>query len=316
MDILNVTIKEETIFLDPEMTIPGPRGLGFSLDAHGVYQVGACNVGYTPEGGEVFKLVNRTGAASVQGMAVSFSPDYDDSYIEASNPYIVIGFVYNANVENGDEVWIVRDGVADMLLVDNFAADRDAWLRLSSTVPGRVIAQTRPGYDLSPTSVVYTAGAQASGSLQDLLTDNDLKYEMAEAVGSPGLDAEFVFAVDEFMDKLTVVGYYPGNHAGGVEIQIWDYVALGWVVLGTIPANGATDVVYAFPTLTENMASAGEMKVRLYHPDNGNANHRVYIDQMIVSSTVGTDHFKELGHTMRQAAAGVDTLVRANIHQL
>ena len=308
-----VTVTQQPVQTIRVRWIPG---IGFSQDAYGVYVVGTANFGYTPEGGVVYRSTNRTGAASVRGQAIGISPDYDNSHIVANNPYTVNGFVYNAGIADGEEVWIVRDGICDMLLADGFSAPRDYWLRLSSFVDGRLVAQQRPGYEQQPSSVAFTRGSNISGTLPELLIDNGTKYVMGEQTGGAGLDAVFTFPVSETMDQLKVAGYYADNHTSGVQVSLWNFDLSQWDLQTTFPVNGTQDITYTFPSLTSVYTDGSEMRVRLYHPDNGNANHRIYLDQLVVASTDDQEHFKECGHVLAAASAGTDVLVRANVHLL
>lgn len=294
--------------------LPGPGAM--TVDS-GVYTYPGLNWGITPEGGEAFKLTNRSGADSVKGMAVCLSDDYDDSVVAATEPYIVVGFAYNSGVADGDEMWIVRDGLCDLLLEDGYGAIRNGWVRLSALTAGRVAVQSAPGYERRPSSVAYTKGSAISGALSDLLLDDGTKYVMGEQTGAPGLDVVFTFNVDERMDALRASGYYANNHASGVQAMMWNYATAGWGPnLFTMPANGVDDVAYSVEGLSADYYNAGEMKVRLYHPDAGTAAHRIYLDKLVLAATASGEHFKELGHTTRQVSAGTNVLVRANIHLL
>lgn len=275
------------------------------------------NIYLTPEGGEANLLINRTGAPSVKGQVVQFSPSYDDSYVALTDPFSPVGFVYNAGVADGQPVWVVRNGDVDGLLQDGFGAIRNGWVRASVSVPGRIMVQSAPGYDRVPSSVAYTAGSLVSGALTDLMLDNDAKMVFAEVVGTPGFDATFTFNVDEPLDTLNLSGYYANNHASGVKFAAWNYSTVGWGAdLVTFPANGTQDVAYSSATLTADNYNAGEMKIRMYHPDAGVGTHRIYLDKFVLSSSAAVEHFRECGHTKRAAAAGTDVLVRLNIHFL
>lgn len=286
-------------------------------DASGVYTNSAINIGYTPEGGVACKLTNRTGSASVKGQAINFSPTYDDSYITATDTLSVTGFVYESGKADGAETWVVRRGIVDALLQDGYGAIRNGWVRLSATTPGRVVVQAGSGYERAPTSVTYTKGSTVSGALTDLLLDNGNKLVIAEATGTPGIDATFTFLVDEPLSEIRAAGFYPNNHSSGIQFFVWNFTSSSWgTVMFTFPANGTDDVVYSQNSLTADNFSAGEMRVRVYHPDPGNTLHRVNIDKLVLASSAAGEHFRELGHTTRAAVAGTNVLTRLDIHFL
>lgn len=275
------------------------------------------NFKMTDEGGIARQLINKTGAPSVKGQAVNLSPSYDDSYITATDTLMVVGFVYESGIADGQPVWVVQSGVADVLLQDGFEAMRGGWARLSATTPGRMIVQSSPGYERVPASVTYAAGSTFSGALSDLLLDNGNKMVFAEAAGATGLDATFTFAVEELLSELRISGFYPGNHAAGIQFQVWNYNTAGWgATVITFPASGTDDVVYTATGLTADNFSAGEMKVRMLHSDPGNTNHRVNIDKLVVASSAAGEHFRECGHVLRTVASGTNVLARINIHLL
>lgn len=71
---------------------------------------------FTPEGGLAVKVINNTGAASVKGMIVkaSFAINNGVSIIPIDNPDPV-GIVYDDGIPNGEYIWIVIQGKAQVL---------------------------------------------------------------------------------------------------------------------------------------------------------------------------------------------------------
>lgn len=73
------------------------------------------NFKVTPEGGYAIKLVNRTGAISVKGYAVTPSDVYDNAVkkivVDVPNP---IGIVYESGVADGSTMWVVVAGIAEV----------------------------------------------------------------------------------------------------------------------------------------------------------------------------------------------------------
>lgn len=95
----------------------------------------------TPEGGQARLYVNKTGAASVKGTAVVLGAAIDESVIVApADSPMVIGWIYNSGIADGEKVWVVGDGDCDALLQDSTAATRGYWVRSSITQAGRVNA--------------------------------------------------------------------------------------------------------------------------------------------------------------------------------
>lgn len=281
------------------------------------------NAWVTEEGGHIIKLINRTGAPSVKGMPINLDTVNDSSFITATDPFSVIGFVYEDGIADGLPTGIVRDGVAEFLLEDGYAAAPGNWVRLSPTTAGRCIVQGFPGLEYSPASVAYDSsnGVTISGTVADLHLDNEVKLVIGGTTVAPSIDAHFTFTgVTTTPDQLVATGYFADNRAAGVTVTVWDYVAGGgsWAALSAdkFDANGTTDVTLTFTGITTDMVSGGEMRVRLYGSDAGTAADRLYLDRLIFRSTAAVEHFKELGHVLTTAAAGTDVTAKLLIHLL
>lgn len=68
-------------------------------------------------GGFAVALTNNTGLASVEGQLVETDDTDENSYkVADANSMHVAGFVYNAGVADGSEVWIVTGGIAKILI--------------------------------------------------------------------------------------------------------------------------------------------------------------------------------------------------------
>lgn len=79
-----------------------------------------CNgkVGLTPTGGVAVRLTNRTGAASVKGTVVCASSAYDNAVnlivVDIPDP---IGVIYEDGIADGQEVWVVKSGIAEVYFI-------------------------------------------------------------------------------------------------------------------------------------------------------------------------------------------------------
>lgn len=73
-------------------------------------------VKFTPEGGIAIKILNDTGAASIKGMIVKGSTVLNNgvSIIPIGNPD-PIGIIYDDGIPNGEYIWIVIQGKAQVL---------------------------------------------------------------------------------------------------------------------------------------------------------------------------------------------------------
>ena len=281
---------------------------------------------FTSIGGYAVKLTNKTGAATIKGTVVEVDTTEDEAVAIATSPYVVQGFFYEDGVADGEKAWVVISGIADVLLQDNLASFRGHWGRLSSTQAGRAdFSQDLPGYETGADSVAYTTGSTVSGTIANTASDDGVYLVQSEATGTPGLDATFTFTTDELLPSVFFNGYYTGNHAASIVCYPWDYTASGgaggWdtaLPLFTMSLSGVADEDLSFTGLQEKHFDSGaqEMKLRFYHANPGNTSHRIYIDKLVLGATASVEHFKEIGHSLQDVAAGTDKLCRINIHLL
>jgi len=135
-------IKGTTYWYDNEPAPLNTRGVwginGTTLYYNGG-NVGALRTMLTVEGGIAIKLTNKTGANSVKGSVVSASTALNYACMLQDHQVAAIGVVYEDGVPDGAEVWVVVQGMADVLLENSTAATRGYWV-YCSTVDGRANA--------------------------------------------------------------------------------------------------------------------------------------------------------------------------------
>jgi len=111
---------------------------------------------FNERGGLMVRLINKTGAASVKGVIVELSSATDFAIMEATaggpDP---IGVVYEDGIADGDSVWVVYSGPAQVLLKDGTAATREYWGALSDDTAGRAD---------------FTTAAPSGGTVNELRT--------------------------------------------------------------------------------------------------------------------------------------------------
>lgn len=102
---------------------------------------GGSTVFHTPEGGIAFQFINKTGSASVKGTPVQAGTTLFNSInIVPSDDPDPIGVIYNSGIADGDLVWVVCFGKAQILLENGTASTFGNWARISATVAGRIDA--------------------------------------------------------------------------------------------------------------------------------------------------------------------------------
>jgi hypothetical protein len=107
------------------------------LDAAGI-QPSDPKAKFTPEGGLAIQLTNKTGADSVKGTIVTAGNVTARSCrVNPADIPAAIGIMYDDGVPDGDEVFVVIQGIAQVLLQDSTASTVGYWAKVSDTQAGR-----------------------------------------------------------------------------------------------------------------------------------------------------------------------------------
>lgn len=98
----------------------------------------------TDEGGFAIQFINRTGQPSKKGTIVSASNQYDYAVMFQANEYDAIGVVYESGIPDGQPVWVVISGIAEVLLKQGTASKCGNWCK-SADDDGRALCSlTQP----------------------------------------------------------------------------------------------------------------------------------------------------------------------------
>jgi len=93
---------------------------------------------FTTEGGLAVKMLNKTGVASVKGTVVQLSTSIERSVeISPADEEEAMGIIYDNGIADGEFVWIVIQGIVDILIEDGQTATVGFWVRTSITQDGR-----------------------------------------------------------------------------------------------------------------------------------------------------------------------------------
>jgi len=78
---------------------------------------------FTTEGGLAVKMLNKTGVASVKGTVVQLSTSIERSVeISPADEEEAMGIIYDNGIADGEFVWIVIQGIVDILIEDGQTA--------------------------------------------------------------------------------------------------------------------------------------------------------------------------------------------------
>ena len=85
----------------------------------GVKPTGNTNVFLTPEGGLAVKMLNKTGAGSIKGYICETSDIVDNATKYVTDDDVdPMGIMYSDGVADGDYVWVVVSGIAEVYYSD------------------------------------------------------------------------------------------------------------------------------------------------------------------------------------------------------
>ena len=154
------------------------------------------------------------------------------------------------------------------------------------------------GYEdvVNPNTVNYFEvlnGNHSQGTLLDLQVFEDGFIRIDEDVN--GLEVIFYFeGVNGLLDELKLNARYIGGANHHVEVQIYDYNASSYVYLGQY-GNNPNYAYNSYNISNENFTNNGEVRVRLYHPQDGISSHYLDVDYLIITSITTTEEvFKPL----------------------
>ncbi len=113
------------------------------FEAYSLNHIITDKVRFTPEGGIAIKVTNGTGVASVKGSLVSVNPSTDNTFILQANEYDTFGIVYESGIANGQDTWIVIQGIAEVLVKNTTAMTR-GYVAIAADTDGRATCVAVP----------------------------------------------------------------------------------------------------------------------------------------------------------------------------
>jgi len=154
-------------------------------------------------------------------------------------------------------------------------------------------------------SLTINTGSVASGTLLDTYENNGVILELNEVFpGTPAFDYDFIFEDIPYSTLSALVlrlnGYYEGNPAHNVKIQLWNYAFARW--------DDITSATTDFPSRTSEydysfnipmspgaggfdyIDFTGQLKAKIIHTTQGSAGHHFHIDYLkLDDSTLFSD---------------------------
>lgn len=102
------------------------------------WNVNSAFMKFTFEGGLAVKMLNKTGSNSVKGTVVYLSTTTERAVdINPADEDEAMGIIYDDDIADGEFVWIVIQGIVDILIQDGQTTTVGFWVRTSITQAGR-----------------------------------------------------------------------------------------------------------------------------------------------------------------------------------
>ena len=128
-----------------------------------------------------------------------------------------------------------------------------------------------------PDVMTVNTGTLTDGVVADVATIGGTVVDVNEVVDTPGFDIVFDWAgVVGVPTGIRIAAYYAGGANHSPTVDLYDYVAAGFVTLEGL--YDATAMHTFHLPANKNFVSAGAMQLRFYHASGGNGTHHMWID--------------------------------------
>jgi hypothetical protein len=133
-----------------------------------------------------------------------------------------------------------------------------------------------------PSTFVTLVGTNTSDNVTYIKYDFDgLIINISETTGTPSLDVRINFTgIDSFNNVIMRIQYEEQATAHDLLFQIWHYDTASWVTHYDIPDLSSLIVQNFYVSNSDVNVQNGLVQTRFYHPDTGNINDKLIIDNV------------------------------------
>ena len=145
------------------------------------------------------------------------------------------------------------------------------------------IGRSFPGIHIVPTGINPIAGG-ITGTVADIQKWQDGNLLIIhEVAATPGFNVELLFTNIVDFQRVGISQQYDGADNHSDVVQIYDALNLLWLTLHTFDKSMGlnyryTDLPVEKPIDRFNFIDNGNVKLRKYHPQSGNAAHDAFLD--------------------------------------
>jgi hypothetical protein len=140
--------------------------------------------------------------------------------------------------------------------------------------------QQYPGAHIVPASINVIYGNPNGGSVADIQNWQDGNVlDLTEAASANALRMEMIFNNINSFQRIGLSMYYDGSATHWVQQEIWDKIDMAWKQLTNWNTCKALDYRFVdLPIDAQRFIDNGTVKLRIDHPQSGNAAHNMFID--------------------------------------
>lgn len=161
-------------------------------------------------------------------------------------------------------------------------------------------------------SLMIIAGTLGSGGVSDTYQNDCQRLVINETTGSPCLELDFSFSdVPTSANTIMFNGYYDGNAAHNVKVQMWNYATGVWdnLTADTTDIPSTSDDIdrdYTWSFGSDYISSTNAL-VKINHVSNGADGYYLSIDQIVLAPQT-IDNSDQTGGTIDYTALPSGTL--------
>lgn len=144
--------------------------------------------------------------------------------------------------------------------------------------------------EYNATSINVTVGTHDAGFLNSTYFKGDSNiYNITETTGSPAWDIEYNFTgLPTDKDSMICLCvdhwlYYSGNEQHDIHFEVYNYTSTSWIRIGWIEDMSQFGWMnFTIQCIPTDLIDNGSVRSRIIHEDNGNINHKIYIDYIVL----------------------------------
>jgi hypothetical protein len=141
-----------------------------------------------------------------------------------------------------------------------------------------------------PVKIATTGGTNTTANKTAVWYDDARSYNITEGSGENSLAVLMNYTGVATFNTWEIKEYYVGSSSHNIQFSIWDYDSSSWEQYWNIVGQNGFNVITLKIADPTSHISGGKVQIRLFHVENGETSHRLYIDysQLVQGNNVGS----------------------------